>query len=145
MPIEAHLQKTVGTFNGAWLRYRNEESDFSEEEKIHDVERDTGPNIQEDEIRLNLANPIQEARFLKILEICRRQKIVGATNQAQIGDTGVDDDIFNLVHPMMEEICQREVGRRNPKGRVEVRPSKVGIDDDHLLTSPSQADSQGYL
>ena len=140
--IETHLEKAISILDRARLGNDDQKSRIGQKEEIDDVEREAGADVQEDVVGVDTSNLVQKTRLLKILEIGRGQMAVRATDEPEVRDAGVHDDIFDRRDTAADEISETHLGRAETQRGVEIGSTEIGVDEDDTTTSSREADAQ---
>ncbi len=99
-------------------------------------------DIEQNVVCVDLADTVQQASFLKVLQVRGREVVVGPTDEPEIVDTSIDDDVVDAIYPFVDEVGQRSFGSRQSETGMEIRSAEIGVDHNDSLAALGKANAK---
>ncbi len=104
LPKECAFDKAIRVFYTRRLRGDHQYFVLGHEEEVQHIEGIPGSQIQYDIAGIQGIHVPDQLPLLRILWICRIEKVLGADDQSQVWDIRVHDDIPNSLNLLVDKI-----------------------------------------
>jgi hypothetical protein len=139
-PQEGALQEAVGVLDRGRLRDHHQQADVGGEEEVERGRARAGAEIDDEVVHRQPLHLLDEARALRRPRVGDPARIALARDQPQPGDGGLDDDVLDLRHALLEEIGQGDARPLDADEGVHVGAAEIGIEQDHPFAQRRQVD-----
>jgi len=111
------------------------------QEKVDDVVGRARAEIEEDKVRINLAQLVDKAQLLRITRIGEAQRSAGTADQLEIFNGRIEEDIAQTLFLQGIEMIKGVLRFKNPHAGVEIGAPQIGVYHNHPVAQRSQADA----
>ena len=100
-----------------------------------------GAEVQEDIVRIKRLEVPEKPRLLREIGVGRIEEVLGAADEAQVRDAGLDDDVLDGLDTPVQKIGERHLRDADAERRVKVRAAEVGVHEQDLLLQAREGDA----
>jgi len=124
--VEALLMNRYA-FSWPSVREDDENAVVGEEEEVQDVERGAGAGGPAGLSPRPGSPGAGGAASSAQSWVWPVEEVLGAADEVQVGDGGLDDDVVDVLHTPVQEVRQRHLAHADAEGGMEVGPAQVRV------------------